>query len=119
MRLDDVLGPRFVIAASTPEVFELVDKALATRWTALEGQFIVVQPPGQPAPSGIASTGPASAWEERDGLLTDWLRERGAVAVVARPDRYVFGIASSADELQRLVKELLDAVAPSFMTCAA
>jgi len=33
--------------------------------------------------------------DERDGLLVGWLRERGAVALVARPDRYVYGVARS------------------------
>jgi 3-(3-hydroxy-phenyl)propionate hydroxylase len=49
--------------------------------------------------------------EERDGLLAGWLRERGAVALVARPDRYVYGVARSGESLGRLVRELRSALA--------
>jgi len=39
--------------------------------------------------------------------VDDWLRERGAEAVLLRPDRYVFGIAPDAAALSLLTDELV------------
>lgn len=104
-RLDDVIGPRFLIVANSPAVFEAVDDVLRARWAALDGRWMALPP------SGTAGTAhDAVLVEERDNLLGDWLAERGAVALVARPDRYVYGIARSAAELQRLVRELVAAL---------
>jgi 3-(3-hydroxy-phenyl)propionate hydroxylase len=44
---------------------------------------------------------------ERDGLFADWMRQHGAAAVIVRPDRYVFGAAGGAGELNMLVEQLL------------
>jgi len=38
--------------------------------------------------------------------VSAWLEQRGALAVLIRPDRYVQGLASSADELQDLMDKL-------------
>jgi 3-(3-hydroxy-phenyl)propionate hydroxylase len=45
---------------------------------------------------------------ERDGLFADWMLQHGAAAVIVRPDRYVFGAAGSAGELNMLVGQLLE-----------
>ncbi len=101
-RLDDVIGPRFLIVASSREVFDAVDAALRARWAALDGQWVALR-----APDGAAvSMRNALLLEEREGLLSGWLNERNAVALVARPDRYVYGIARSSEDLRRLVREL-------------
>ena len=49
------------------------------------------------APDGIA---------DADGRLTDWLGRHGAIAVLVRPDFYVFGSVASRDELPALVSDL-------------
>lgn len=103
-RLDDVVGPRFLIAAIAPQVFDAVDDALRARWAALDGRWLALRAPGAPAARD------ALLLEERDGLLAGWLQERGAVALVARPDRYVYGIARSGADLHRLVRELGSAI---------
>jgi flavoprotein hydroxylase len=41
-----------------------------------------------------------------DGRLTSWLAAHDAAAVVVRPDFYVFGAVSSADDLPALVRDL-------------
>jgi hypothetical protein len=35
------------------------------------------------------------------------LNERGALALIARPDRYVYGVARNAEALGRLVRDLV------------
>ena len=45
---------------------------------------------------------------ERDGLFADWMRQHGVSAAIVRPDRYVFGAAHSAEQLNMLVERLID-----------
>lgn len=99
-RLDDVVGPRFLIAAHSAEFLNGVDDSLRARWAGMDGRWLALRSPGTSAVEGVQQL------EERDGLLSSWLKERGAVALVARPDRYVYGIARSEAELQRLVEAL-------------
>jgi 3-(3-hydroxy-phenyl)propionate hydroxylase len=42
-------------------------------------------------------------WTEAEPLLADWLQRNGVEAVIVRPDRYVFGGARSASELNALI----------------
>lgn len=105
-RLDDMIGPRFLIAANSPQVLDAVDDALRARWAVLDGRWLALRTPGAPAARD------ALLLEERDGLLAGWLQERNAVALVARPDRYVYGIARSGADLHRLVRELGSAIGP-------
>ncbi|ODT35195.1 MAG: hypothetical protein ABS55_09530 [Lautropia sp. SCN 70-15] len=109
-RLDDVVGPRFLVAVCSPDVLADVladvDDALRAEWAALGGRWVAL---GAAAPA--VSGGDVLLLEERDGLLAGWLRERGAVALVARPDRYVYGVARSGESLRRLVRELRSALA--------
>jgi 3-(3-hydroxy-phenyl)propionate hydroxylase len=44
--------------------------------------------------------------QERDGLLTAWLNEHAAQAVVARPDHYVYGVATTPDMLRQVMQGL-------------
>lgn len=106
-RLDDLVGPRFLIAAISLQVFDAVDDALRTRWAALDGRWLALRMPGTPV-----ARSSALLLEERDGLLAGWLRERGAVALVARPDRYIYGIARLSADLHHLVRELESAIRP-------
>lgn len=70
---------------------------LARRWAAVGGQAVALAPPGAPA-------GPRDV----EGRLARWLSDNAAAAVVVRPDRYIYGLASDAAGVQRLVSGLLD-----------
>lgn len=86
--LDDHLGDGFaLVAASDPRAML---RAEALRTCAAVGMRLVAAP----------SLGP-------------WLAEHGATAVVARPDRYVFGVARAAGDLDRIVAALAAALAGS------
>ncbi|HEX7924372.1 MAG TPA: hypothetical protein VF583_25660 [Bradyrhizobium sp.] len=72
-------------------------------WQHLAGERVVITTSGESTgANGILSV------VERDGLFADWMQQHGAAAVIVRPDRYVFGAAGSADELNMLVGHLLD-----------
>ncbi|APW39678.1 FAD-binding monooxygenase [Rhodoferax koreense] len=43
---------------------------------------------------------------EADGVVAAWFQQHGCVAAVVRPDRYVYGVAANAAELQALLTAL-------------
>ena len=57
------------------------------------------------------STVRLDAAEDADGRTGAWLDQYGVDAVLVRPDLYVFGSASSADELPALIDDLRDRLA--------
>lgn len=100
--LDDVTGPRFVIATLSRETLVELDPDSHAFIEAIHGQCVVVQ-------VGTASDDESRDWpilEERDGLLGHWLSVHQAIAVIARPDKYVYGIAHHGQELRQLLLEL-------------
>lgn len=115
-RLDDALGARPLVLSTDAALLEAIDGELGARWRALDGRFAVLHACGSPAP---VTPEAVPAWEERDDLLADWLRRHRAVAVVARPDRYVYGIAADLTTLRRLMSDLCAAVHPDDHTATA
>ncbi|MGY4318831.1 3-(3-hydroxy-phenyl)propionate hydroxylase [Bradyrhizobium sp. JR3.5] len=104
-RLDDLLRPEFAIVTSAAEPMAWLSDASRAAWQHLAGERLVITTSGESADAnGILSV------VERDGLFADWMRQHGAAAVIVRPDRYVFGAAGSADELNMLVGQLLDSL---------
>ncbi len=93
-RFDDLAGTGFqlIVADGDPlgqlssEHRALID-ALDMRIASLDAD----------APDGV---------RDLDGRLTAWLSEHGAYAVLVRPDFYVFGSASSAEQLPALLDAL-------------
>ncbi|MGY4477245.1 bifunctional 3-(3-hydroxy-phenyl)propionate/3-hydroxycinnamic acid hydroxylase MhpA [Bradyrhizobium sp. USDA 3364] len=101
-RLDDLLKPEFAIVTAAAEPMAWLSDACCAAWQHLAGERVVIATSGASSDaSGILSV------VERDGLFADWMRQHGAAAVIVRPDRYVFGAAGNADELNMLVGQLL------------
>ena len=92
-RLDDVIGPRFVVVSrgSDPRS-QLDDQALS--FLERIGARIV-----------HLGDGPADV-RDVDGALTSWLSAHDASAIVIRPDAYVFGVARDAAGLHAVLAEL-------------
>ena len=100
--LDDLTGPRFVVAARSAAFFDALSEEAQQHLRALHACAVVVQR----EPTSTLGSSALPVLTERDGLLSDWLVLHGAVAVLARPDKYVYGIARDADELGRLLATL-------------
>ncbi|WP_321857335.1 bifunctional 3-(3-hydroxy-phenyl)propionate/3-hydroxycinnamic acid hydroxylase MhpA [Paraburkholderia tropica] len=81
--LDDVVGYRFALVALPELLKERPDL------------------PDQAARAGVELV--ASG----DASIREWLAATGAVAVLVRPDRYVFGAAPDADALDHLLEQVL------------
>ncbi len=101
VRFDDVLGPVFAIVAATGTPMRWLDAEATALWARLQGRMAVVGATGEGA---LAA--PVIHVPERDRVFGDWLRALGATAVLVRPDRYVFGVASDAASLNALVRQL-------------
>jgi 3-(3-hydroxy-phenyl)propionate hydroxylase len=83
--LDDEVGFRFAVVGD-PEVLAAADARSREAWEALDVAVI----------------------DGRHDEVIEWARSLGAGAVVIRPDRYIFGVAESGADLDRLT-ELLSA----------
>ncbi len=81
----------------------LMDEALGGGWRLLLSQPWEV-PPG---PGGLSTLRLTSdATPEAEGVLADWMQRHGCRAAIVRPDHYVYGTASSQEQLRHLLSEL-------------
>jgi 3-(3-hydroxy-phenyl)propionate hydroxylase len=87
IRLDDMVGYNFAVIGD-PTLLAAVGPATEASWRQLGATVI-----GElPLP------------------LRTWLNERRSHALIMRPDRYVFGVAANAGELEKLTARLLRAL---------
>ena len=101
--LDDLLQSRFLIAAATPEVQGWLTPESRALWRRLGGERIVIGPPEQTRLWDRLADDDIQYLAETDSLFAAWMSQLDSAAVVVRPDRYVFGTASDAAQLNRLI----------------
>ena len=101
--LDDLLRFHFLIATTTLEAQEWLTLESRALWRRLGGERIVIAGVEQSGRPGEASEDDIQILVEADTLFATWMAQHRCAAVVVRPDRYVFGMASDADQLNRLV----------------
>ncbi|MCS5735731.1 bifunctional 3-(3-hydroxy-phenyl)propionate/3-hydroxycinnamic acid hydroxylase [Herbiconiux daphne] len=102
-RLDDYTGGGFrVLVDATISTAEMLDLQLSA--DALDARVVRV----------LGATGGAdddkNAVTEQDDLLTAWFGELGQALVVVRPDHYVYGTASNANEGRALINGLVQSL---------
>jgi 3-(3-hydroxy-phenyl)propionate hydroxylase len=101
--LEDVLPFRFLIVATTADALAWMTPAACATWRRLRGERVVLHSldrAGGPIGAGMREL------IEADGLFTGWAKSHGCAAALVRPDRYVFGLARDAAELNRLVADV-------------
>ena len=102
-RLDDLLKPEFAIFAATHATVSAISEVSLSSWQALGGERVVI------AASGESSNRGGVVTVVEDGrLFGDWMRKNAVEAVIVRPDRYVFGGARDVDQLNMLIKNLIE-----------
>ena len=69
-------------------------------WRRIGGEQIII------AADDAGFGGQHRVLKEDGRLFSDWLLANGVAVVIARPDRYVFGAATNADQLNGLINEL-------------
>jgi 3-(3-hydroxy-phenyl)propionate hydroxylase len=97
--LDDLVGSGFLIVSAAMQPQTWLTAESRALWDRLRGERIVV---------GTADAMPSEDdgvryLQEADGLYAEWMAGHGRGAAVIRPDRYVFGVARDALQLNRLV----------------
>ena len=93
-RFDDVVGPGFQLIVADGDPLEQLSREHRALIDTLD---MTVASLDADAPHGVRDV---------DGRLTAWLSEHGTYAVLVRPDFYVFGSASSAEQLPALLDDL-------------
>jgi 2-polyprenyl-6-methoxyphenol hydroxylase-like FAD-dependent oxidoreductase len=102
-RFDQVVGTGFVLTVTGPEVASQLPEDQVAALEALGTQLVILTAPG------TTITAPAP-WQVVTDLEDHYLPElaaAGHVALLTRPDFYVFGAATSAAELRGIVADLL------------
>jgi 3-(3-hydroxy-phenyl)propionate hydroxylase len=101
--LDDLLRFRFLIATATAEPQTWLTPESRKLWRRLGGERIVIGPAGQTYQPNDLDGNDVQHLAETDALFAAWMSQHGCAAAVVRPDRYVFGTANDAAQLNRLV----------------
>ena len=101
--LDDLLGMRFLIVSMETEPQTWLTPESGSLWRRLGGERIVIASAEQARANHIAEASDIQRLVATDDLFADWMRQQRCAAAVVRPDRYVFGTADDAIQLNRLV----------------
>jgi 3-(3-hydroxy-phenyl)propionate hydroxylase len=113
---DDLIKPRFLLATTSSQAQDWLSPSSRRLWQRLGAEQAVISGTGENPRSAIRHI------VETDGLFASWARQQGCEAVVVRPDRYVYGVASDAGTLNALVERLhrsLFAQRPDTHSCGA
>jgi 3-(3-hydroxy-phenyl)propionate hydroxylase len=101
--LDDILPPAFLVISSTMDA----QAALGERETAILRRVGAVRVVLHSDAGDIdALDHDVIALTAKDRLFANWLAETEATAALVRPDRCVYGVASTAADLARLIGRL-------------
>jgi 3-(3-hydroxy-phenyl)propionate hydroxylase len=100
-RLDDLLKPEFAIFTATHAAMSGMSDAALAGWRQIGGERVVIAASGESSGDGVITV------VEHGRLFADWLRDNAIEAVIVRPDRYVFAGAENADQLNMLIKQLI------------
>jgi 2-polyprenyl-6-methoxyphenol hydroxylase-like FAD-dependent oxidoreductase len=98
-RLDELVGPRFVLVCSEdPEDVLGTDQRAFLDTIGATVLHVV--------PGGDADTTAVDGAVDLDGVYQNYLRTAGSVAALIRPDHYLFGHATALTDLPGLVDDL-------------
>ena len=102
--MDDILPPVFLIVSATVDPQTALGERELASLRRIGAVRVVLRSPGA---SHVALAGKElTTLTAQDDLFANWLAETGAIAAVVRPDRYVYGVASTSAELARLINDL-------------
>lgn len=103
VRLDDLLRPEFAVVTRTAEAMAWLSETASACWRQLGGERVVIATSGD----GTTRDGVMTVVES-ERLFADWMGDNGVEAVIVRPDRYVFGGAGTAEQLNTLIADLVN-----------
>lgn len=98
---DEALGGGFVLL-SVSDTARKVAPELLEGLRRLGGRTVLVRPD-----EGLGTPQTPHTYLDTDGFYLPWLASLGAQAVLIRPDHYLYGAASNADEVAAMLRDLL------------
>lgn len=101
-RLDDLLKPEFLIVAATPAPMAWLSDASLADWRRIGGERLVIAASGEPS-----DRPDIRIVVESENTFGEWMRQNAVAAAIVRPDRYVYGAAEDAGQLNMLIAHLL------------
>ncbi len=93
--LDDVAGQGFTLITMDPAVVAALTDTEKSFLDNIGARVILIGAPGSDAP-----------FIDADGTYAAWFESLGKSAVIARPDYYVYGSASDAQDVSKLIDTL-------------
>jgi 3-(3-hydroxy-phenyl)propionate hydroxylase/flavoprotein hydroxylase len=97
LKFDDAIDADWVLVVRSEKMRDRLGDTSCKSFEALGGAIV-----------SFAAEPGANVLGDSDGILTRWFNENSAAAVIIRPDRYVYGITETAENLDGLVGRLLD-----------
>ena len=94
MLLDEATGGGFVLLARSSDLLAGLSGQQRASWKRIGGRSFAI----------------GDALGDADGDLTGWFAAHHAVAVLLRPDFYVYGVAQDAADVARLISELTTSI---------
>lgn len=94
---DDIAGTSWQVIVSQPSVLRQLPDTVRERFTAMGGSEISF---------GITSMLEVAPLSDTGGVYTSWFANEECMAVIVRPDRYIYATARSAEELTLLLETL-------------
>jgi 2-polyprenyl-6-methoxyphenol hydroxylase-like FAD-dependent oxidoreductase len=108
-RFDDIVGQGLCLIARSPQVLAELAGESEALWKQLDANIVVLS-----AADGHNPVGPqVTEIVDLGGEYEEWFVEHGCVAVLVRPDWYVYGVADDADDLAELVESFGAALRPT------
>lgn len=102
MLLDDATGGGFVLLSASPSLLTSFTDERRGAMRRIGIQSFIIG----------SEANDASTLRDEDGDLAAWLAAHEAVAVLLRPDFYVFGVARDPSDLERLIDGLFHQLSP-------
>ena len=100
LRFDDIIKPGFLLATTGTNAQGWLSPSSQRLLRRLGAEQVVIAEEGEDLQSPIRHV------IETEGLFASWARQQACDAVVVRPDRYVYGVASDTGTLNALVERL-------------
>jgi 3-(3-hydroxy-phenyl)propionate hydroxylase len=100
--LDDVISDRFAVITLGPAPAEWLAPAARAALSRLGAVVLVLRPRDDKSDW----TGEASSFADSTGILERWMVEGRHMAVIVRPDKFIFGVADCEATLNSLCEQL-------------
>lgn len=101
---DDIAGTGWLLVMKGPNVLRGLTPEITEKWGSLDGKMAIFN---------LASIVGGGTLSDTGGVYTRWFEETGAIAAVVRPDCYTYGTATTAEELNQLLSQLLEVLRAS------